>query len=134
MRKISEWGHVFVIAMFCFITACSHVDEETPRSFVSRVVTETHGLRGKISSDLLAGKRDVSISGSLSTSMTEKNLAAQIEFGWISSAGVVIVYNKDRSTLVVLEPHLDNGVVSWGIIVSPKAATPSIYASGVVAN
>lgn len=99
---------------------------------MSRVITETVDLRGKISSELLAGKQNVSVAGPLSLPAGERGGVVQFEFGWISSTGAVVVYAKDRVTLIVLEPHVEKGGVSWKCITYPREANPTIYASGVL--
>lgn len=112
----------------CCLAACDNtiVDEETPRSFVSRIVADTVPERNEIAAELLAnGKKPVHLTGPLVLKERGGIKPAKIEFGWISSTGTFVAYSKTYAVIVILEPTISTGSVKWTCIAYPSDAKSS---------
>jgi len=111
----------------CSMVACSHVDEETPRSFVSRVVANTQQERNEIASELLTGgNKTVRLAGPLVLKERDGIKPATIDFGWVSSTGTLVAHSKSHAVIVILEPVISNGAVKWTCIAYPQSAKPNV--------
>jgi hypothetical protein len=107
--------------------ACSHVDAETPRSFVSGVVADTKQERSDIASELLAGgNKAVREAGPLELKARNGLKPRAIDFGWISSTGTIVAHSKSHGAIVILEPVISNGAVKWACIAYPESAKPNV--------
>lgn len=92
---LKTFSSISVLVLFALIiTACGHVDEETPRGFVSRVVVDTQQERNQIASELLAGRKSIHLAGPLILKNRDNIKSAAIDFGWISTTGTLIAHSK----------------------------------------
>lgn len=110
-----------------FVTACSHVDEVTPRSYVALVVGNAGPLKAEIAKSLIANPgRPVSQAGALQLSAPTGLLPIKFDFGWVTTGGAIIIQNKEYAVNVVQEPVMVQGVVKWTCVVQPTTAKPNV--------
>ena len=116
----------FAVLVCVSIAGCDHVDEITPRAYVSLVVSDTLMQREQIAAQLLSGK-GVSIAGPLTTRPPKPNAVTMpVDFGWVTAGGAVVTYSKKFGVMVVQEPAVLNGAVKWSCIVHPAEAKPNV--------
>ena len=113
------------IACAVEMVACGHIDEETPRSFVSRVISDTAEQRQEMASELLAGRK-VHLAGPLILKERNGITPAKLDFGWISTTGTVVAHRKSLAVVLVLEPILSSSTVQWNCVVYPVDARPNV--------
>lgn len=116
----------FRILCLLFISGCSHVDEETSRSFVSRVVADTQTERNEIASELLAGHKSIRLAGPLLLKERDSIKPANIDFGWITTTGVVVAQSNSPGVVLILEPSVSDNLVKWTCTVHPPSAKPNV--------
>ncbi|WP_128099459.1 hypothetical protein [Paracidovorax avenae] len=104
---------------------CTQVDEITPRSYIGLIIGETQSAREEISKSLANGEA-IKISGDLKiTQAKEKKLQMPVDFGWITKEGSIIIQSKKYDVLLIQEPTISNGSVTWTCISYPKDAAPN---------
>lgn len=113
------------------IAACGHVDEVTPRSYVGLLVGDTTPLRDEIGQVLSSnGVKVVPNAGSLRLNPRGNGLAVMpLDFGWVTSSGAIIVYNKKYGVIVIQEPTASQSGVRWSCVVYPAEAKPNLCGS-----
>jgi hypothetical protein len=106
--------------------ACSHVDEITPRSYVGLLFGDTKPLRDEIAQALSGGKA-VPSAGTLTLKPRGDGLmVAPIDLGWVTKGGAIVVHNKKYGVVVIQEPMVSQGGVTWSCVVYPVEAKPNL--------
>jgi hypothetical protein len=128
-----------VTLLTAFIVACSHVDEVTPRKYVGLVVGHSAPLKIEISKSLLVSPgKPVPQAGQLQLAPPLGLSSMHFDFGWVTSAGVIVIQNTRFDVVVLQEPTLDQGKVTWSCIVHPADAKPNLcgsdYHNGLLQN
>ena len=112
--------------LFVPVIGCEHKDEITSRAYVSLLVADTLPQRKQIALDLLSGKL-ISTAGILSPmASAEGALVMQIDFGWVTAGGAVLLNSKKYGVSVVQEPTVVNGRVRWSCVVHPVEFRPNV--------
>lgn len=107
------------------LVACSHIDEETPRSFVRLVAADTTELRKEISSTLEQSAGTARIKSRPLILPKRVGLdVAPIDFGWVTEQGAILAYNKKFAVVLLFEPIFSDGKVAWNCVVYPDDAKP----------
>lgn len=121
MQKIK----FLLIFSFISLTSCSHVDEETPRSLIARIAADTSTHRETIAKELLLGQRN-SLAGNIIPVEINTVKPANIDLGWITKDGTIIIYSKSPEVVLVIEPTVNAKTVTWSCIVHPATAKPNV--------
>jgi hypothetical protein len=109
--------------------ACSHVDEITPRSYVGLLFGDTKSLRDEIGQELSSGKA-VSSAGTLTLKPRSDGLiVAPVDLGWVTKGGGIVVHSKKYGVVVIQEPTVLQGGVTWSCVVYPVEAKPNVCGS-----
>ena len=125
--QVGDMKLAWCIVFGLFGTACSHVDEVTPRSYVALVVGHASTLKAEIAKSLIANPgRPVSQAGALQLSASAGLLPMKFDFGWVTNSGAIIIQNKEYAVTVVQEPVMVQGVVKWTCVVQPTTAKPNV--------
>jgi hypothetical protein len=119
-----------VIPVFCIslITACNHVDEVTPRSYVGLVVGDLEPQRQIVAGALSSGTVVPNV-GPLKLVPANSSKTVPMDFGWITASGTIVVHNKDYGVVLIQEPRTLKGEVVWSCVVYPAAAKPKVCGS-----
>lgn len=116
---------LFIIIISALCLSCTQVDEITPRSYIGLIIGETQPNREEISRSLSIGEA-IKISGELKINPTkDKRLQMPVDFGWITKEGSIIIQSKKYDVLLIQEPTISNGSVTWTCISHPKDAAPN---------
>lgn len=117
---------VLVLLACMGLLSCGHTDSETPKSFVRLFVADTTSTRDVVASAILKGHGVPNLESRKLVLSNEQGLTtAPIDFGWVTSQGVIAAYSKKHSTVILLEPHFNADSVSWGCVVFPENAKPT---------
>lgn len=121
------------------IAACSHVDEITPRSYVGLVVGHSAPLKIEIAKSLITSPgKPVSQAGPLQLPPPSGLAPMKFDFGWVTTGGAIVIQNTKYAVVVLQEPTLDQGKVTWSCIVHPAEAKPNLcgsdYQNGLLQN
>lgn len=112
------------------LSACSHVDEVTPRTYVGLVVGHSAPLKIDIAKSLITfpGK-PVPQAGPLQLPTPTGVEAMKYDFGWVTAGGAIVIQNSKFSVVVLQEPTFDKGKVTWSCVVHPSEAKPNLCGS-----
>lgn len=112
------------------VAACSHVDEVTPRLYVGLAVGHSAPLKIEIAKSLVAfpGK-PVPQAGPLQLPPPSGLAPMKFDFGWVTTGGAIVIQNTKFAVVVVQEPTLEQGKVTWSCIVQPAEAKPNLCGS-----
>ena len=136
MHAMKSWA-IFLLAVF--VAACSHVDEVTPRSYVGLVVGHSAPLKIEIAKSLIASPgKSVPQAGPLQLPPPSGLAPMKFDFGWVTKGGAILIQNTKFAVVVLQEPRLDQGKVTWSCIVHPAEAKPNLcgseYQNGLLQN
>jgi hypothetical protein len=53
----------------------------------------------------------------------------EFDFGWVTTGGAIVIQNTKFAVVVLQEPTLDQGKVTWSCIVHPVEAKPTLCGS-----
>lgn len=127
MRMYSLTKSCSILLCALFLTACNHVDEITPRSYVGLAVGHSARLKLEIGKSLLANPgKPVPQAGALQLPPHPGLNSVKFEFGWVSAGGAIFIQSKEYSVTVLQEPRIDQGQVKWSCIVHPVDAKPNV--------
>lgn len=119
-----------VCLMAVLLAACSHVDEVTPRQYVGLVVGHSSQLKIEIAKSLIANPgKPVPQAGALQLPPPSGLTPMKFDFGWVTAGGVIVIQNVKFAVVVLQEPALDQGKVTWSCIVHPAEAKPNLCGS-----
>ena len=122
--------HFLVFGFALCGVACSHVDEITPRSYVSLVTGHAMPLKIEIAKALIANPgKPVPQAGALQLKPPPGLIQMKFDFGWVTTGGAIIIQSKEYSVVVVQEPTVVESSVKWSCVVQPPEAKPSICGS-----
>lgn len=107
------------------VVACSHVDEVTPRGYVLMLDGGLQQQRMAIAKALL-GERKIPIAGPLVWANDGTRTPSAPDYGWISATGVIIVQSDKYGVLLIEEPTISDGKVTWSCVVHPAEARPNL--------
>jgi hypothetical protein len=121
------------------VAACSHVDEVTPRHYVGLVVGHSAPLKIEIAKSLIASPgKPVPQAGPLQLPPPSGLASMKFDFGWVTTGGAIVIQNTKFAVVVLQEPTLDQGKVTWSCIVHPVEAKPNLcgsdYQNGLLQN
>jgi len=114
-----------LLALLALLSACSHTDEETPRARAA-------GIMAVLSQHKVAIEAYVKKYGTLKGAGQVVELApslsplANIRIVFSSSVGEMVAYDADWDIVVFVQPHLEEGSLSWQCTVVPHKASPSV--------
>lgn len=112
------------------VTACSHVDEITPRAYVGLVVGHAARLKIEIAKSLVANpSAPVPQAGYLRLEPPAGTSALDFDFGWITQRGAIVLQSKKYGVILVQEPVLAKDGIAWTCVVHPAEAKPSMCGS-----
>lgn len=136
MHTIGKWA-TFLVAVL--VAACSHVDEITPRHYVGLVVGHSAPLKAEIAKSLIATSgKSVPQAGPLQLPPPSGLAPVKFDFGWVTTGGAIVIQNTKFAVVVVQEPTLEQGKVTWSCIVHPVEAKPNLcgsdYQNGLLQN
>lgn len=119
---------IFLAAVLA--SACSHVDDITPRNYVGLAVGHTAPLKIEIAKSLIANPgKPVPLAGVLQLPTPPGLAPIKFDFGWVTAGGVIVIQNTKFAVIVLQEPTLDKGNVTWSCIVHPVEAKPKLCGS-----
>jgi hypothetical protein len=95
----------------------------TPRAYVGMVLADTASIRENIAKNLSKGK-PASETKRFSALPREKRMIMSIDFGWVTSEGSIIIYNKEHEVVVIQEPTKNGKIVDWSCTIYPESAKP----------
>lgn len=127
------------LLMAVLIAACSSVDEVTPRHYVGLVVAHSVQLKIEISKSLITSPgKPIPQAGPLQLPPPVGVDAMKFDFGWVTTGGAIVIQNTKFAVVVLQEPTLDQGKVTWSCIVHPVEAKPNLcgsdYQNGLLQN
>lgn len=130
------------LALACIsfvLVACDHVDEVIPQKYVSLVVAHAARLKIEIAKSLIASPgKPVPQAGPLQLSPPPGLAPMEFDFGWVTTGGAIVIQSTKFAVIVVQEPTLDQGRVTWSCTVHPVEAKPSLcgyeYQNGLLQN
>lgn len=118
----------FLVA--ALLAACSPVDEVTPRHYVGLVVSHSAQLKIDIAKSLMASPgKPVPQAGPLQLPPPSGLAPMKFDFGWVTAVGAIVIQNTKFAVVVLQEPTLDQGKVTWICIVHPTEAKPNLCGS-----
>lgn len=56
-------------------------------------------------------------------------LVGEFDFGWVTTGGAIVIQNTKFAMVVLQEPTLEQGKVTWSCIVHPTEAKPNLCGS-----
>lgn len=93
-------------------------------------MSHTTSLRIEIGKSLVAETRKpVPQAGLLKLPQTPGFSAPEFDFGWVTAGGAIVMENAKLGVLVLQEPTLNQGKVTWSCIVHPVEAKPNLCGS-----
>jgi len=105
---------------------CEAVTQEAPELPVSRFVEGTAQLRETVCRALLAGQR-ISSRHFFRLESPVPVSQAQLDYGSVSTERVIVTHAGAEDVLLVQEPFLERGSVSWRITVTADEAPVQSY-------
>lgn len=128
MRALSQKFALACIGLM--LAACGHVDEVTPKKYVSLVVAHTARLKIEIAKSLIASPgKPVPQTGPLQLPPPPGLAPMKFDFGWVTTGGAIVIQNTKFAVIVLQEPTIDQGKVTWTCIVHPAEAKPNLCRS-----
>lgn len=125
INQLNKYKPLWVIIFSATCISCTQVDEITPRSYAGMIIGETQSNREELSRSLSIGEA-IKISGELKINPTkDKRLQMPVDFGWITKEGSIIIQSKKYDVLLIQEPTISDGSVTWTCISYPKDAAPN---------
>ncbi|GKS91323.1 hypothetical protein [Acidovorax sp. SUPP2539] len=127
------------VFMAAFVAACSPVAEVTPRHYVGLVVGHSSPLKIEIAKALIASPgKPVPQAGPLQLPPPSGLAPMKFDFGWVTAGGAIMIQSTKFAVIVLQEPMLDQGKVTWSCIVHPVEAKPNLcgsdYQNGLLQN
>jgi hypothetical protein len=95
----------------------------TPRAYVGMVLADTVSMRKSIAENLSKGK-PASVTKRFSALPGKKGMVMNIDFGWVTPEGSIVVYNKEHEVVVIQEPTKVGKIVNWSCTIYPESARP----------
>ena len=127
MHAMRMWAAVLTAV---FAAACSPVDEVTPRHYVGLVVGHSAPLKTEIAKSLIASPgKPVPQAGLLQLPPPPGLAPMKFDFGWVTTSGAIVIQNTKFAVIVLQEPTIDQGKVTWTCIVHPAEAKPNLCGS-----
>lgn len=128
-----------MVLIAVLVAACSPVDEVTPRHYVGLVVGHSAPLKTEITKSLIASPgKPVPQAGPLQLPPPPGLAPMKFDFGWVTTGGAIVIQNTKFAVVVVQEPTLEQGKVTWSCIVHPAEAKPNLcgsdYQNGLLQN
>jgi len=112
------------------LLGCETAEEYTPRNFVSLAVANTAPLKIEIAKSLMASPgKPVPQAGPLQLPPPSGLASMKFDFGWVTTGGAIVIQNTKFAVVVVQEPTLEQGKVTWSCIVHPAEAKPKLCGS-----
>ena len=112
------------------LVACDHIDEITPQKYVGLVVGHAGRLKIEIAKSLAANPgKPVPQAGALQLSPPPGLAPLKFDFGWVTTGGAIVIQNTKFAMVVLQEPTLEQGKVTWSCIVHPTEAKPNLCGS-----
>lgn len=112
------------------LVACGHVDEVTPKKYVSLIVAHTARLKIEIAKSLIANPgKPVPQAGVLQLPPPPGLAPMKFDFGWVTADGAIVIQSTKYAVVVLQEPTLDQGKVKWSCVVHPVEAKPNLCGS-----
>lgn len=122
---ITLYKPLLIITFSATCISCNQIDEITPRSYAGMIIGETQSERDEISNSLSKGE-PIKIGGDLKiVPAQDKNLQMPVDFGWITKEGSIIIQSKKYNVLLIQEPTISKGRITWTCISYPKDAAPN---------
>lgn len=119
-----------MVVVLLLAAACDHVDEITPRKYVGLVVGHTGQLKIEIAKSLMTSPgKPVPQAGTLQLPPSPGLEAMKFDFGWVTTAGAIVIQNTKFAVVVLQEPTFDQGKVTWSCVVHPVEAKPKLCGS-----
>ncbi|MGW8391825.1 hypothetical protein [Pseudoduganella sp. HUAS MS19] len=112
-----------------WLVACSHVDEVTPRGYVLMLDGGLKQQRESIAKALLGGRK-IPIAGPLVWADDGTRTPSAPDYGWIAATGVIVVQSEKYGVLLIEEPSISEGKVTWRCVVHPAEAMPRLCGLG----
>ena len=130
---------LLVMAMMACACDLTIVDEYTPKNFVSQAVAHIAPLKIEIAKSLITNPgKPVLQAGPLQLPPPSGLASMKFDFGWVTTGGAIVIQNTKFAVVVVQEPRLDQGKVTWSCIVHPAEAKPNLcgseYQNGLLQN
>lgn len=131
--------YFFPLLATAALLGCETAEEFTPKNFVSLSVANTAPLKIEIAKALIAfpGK-PVPQAGPLQLPPPSGLASMKYDFGWVTTGGAIVIQNTKFAVVVLQEPTLDQGRVTWSCIVHPVEAKPNLcgsdYQNGLLQN
>ncbi|WP_152033845.1 hypothetical protein [Paracidovorax avenae] len=98
------------------------------------IIGQTQSKRDEISNSLSKGV-PINVGGELKIAPTQdKNLQMPVDFGWITKEGSIITQSKKYNILIIQEPTISKGGITWTCITYPKDAAPNFCRPGAYAR
>ncbi len=112
------------------LVACDHLDEITPKKYVSLIVAHTARLKIEMAKSLVTGSgKSIPQAGELKLTPPAGVEPMKFDFGWVTSTGVIIIQSQKYSVVVIQEPTISLSVVTWSCVVHPVEAKPNLCGS-----
>jgi len=112
------------------LLGCETAEEYTPRNFVSLAVAHTAPLKIEIAKSLIASPgKPVPQAGPLQLPPPSGLDSMKFDFGWVTTGGAIVIQNTKFAVVVLQEPTLDQGKVTWSCVVHPAEAKPNLCGS-----
>ena len=119
--------------------ACNQPSDYTPRHIAGSYLAHTASLRIEITKSLMADiGKPVPQAGPLKLPQTPGFSTPEFDFGWVTTGGAIVIQNTKFAVVVLQEPTLEQGKVTWSCIVQPAEAKPNLcgsdYQNGLLQN
>jgi hypothetical protein len=113
------------------LLGCNQPSEYTPRHVVGSYLAHTTSLRIEITKSLaISPGKPVPQAGALKLSQIPGGFRTpEFDFGWVTTGGAIVIQNTKFAVVVLQEPTLDQGKVTWSCIVHPAEAKPNLCGS-----
>lgn len=140
MRTVSSRLVMLLVATMTCACDLTIVDEYTPKNFVGQAVAYTAPLKIDIAKSLIASPgKLVPQAGVLKLPQMPGGFRTpEIDFGWVTTGGAIVIQNTKFAVIVLQEPTLDQGKVTWSCVVHPVEAKPNLcgsdYQNGLLQN
>lgn len=116
-----------ILLLSLVAVACSPVDEITPRKYVGLIVGHTASVKNEIAKSLISDpQKPVPQAGALQLPPPPGLAPMKFDFGWITKSGAIVIQSKEYGVIVLQEPALTHGEITWSCVVSPADAKPNL--------
>lgn len=119
------WNALLLAPAAIWVGACSQVEEITPRGYVLMLDGGLKQQRKTIAKSLLANQK-VPIAGALVWVDDGTGTPSAPDYGWITASGAIIAQSEKYGVLLIEEPAISEGKVTWSCVVHPAEAKPKL--------